>query len=91
MNTACPASPAEAALHTVLSIVGSRAALARLLNISRPAVAQWRVVPIRRAAEVARLTGLSLGEVCPALARNEDAGMSRSPNSLPIVPERSAE
>ena len=63
MNDALPIDPAEAALCKAVKILGSRAELARRLNISRPAVAQWRVVPIRRAGEVARITGLPLGAV----------------------------
>ena len=45
-------------LAAVLLHFGSRAAVARALGISRPAVAQWDRIPPARAATLARLTGI---------------------------------
>lgn len=66
-----PPTTAEAALERAISIVGSRAELARRLGISRPAVAQWTQVPIKRAADVSRITGIPIDELCPELATSK--------------------
>lgn len=61
---------AENALNRAVAAVGTRANLARRLGISRAAVAQWRVTPIRRVREVSEITGIPIGELCPDLTRN---------------------
>jgi DNA-binding transcriptional regulator YdaS (Cro superfamily) len=68
MEQASPLLNAENALDRAIAAVGSRAELARRLQISRAAVAQWRVTPIRRVREVSEITGVPIGELCPDLA-----------------------
>lgn len=55
----------DEALKLVISLVGSKRALAAQLGISEQAVGKWQQVPIARAQDVARITGLSLHEIRP--------------------------
>lgn len=59
-------SPA-AALKEAISSYGGNAALAKSLEISRPAVAQWEVCPPLRVLQVEALTGVSRHRLRPDL------------------------
>lgn len=58
MTNDAPAS--DPGLSAVLAHYGSRAKIAAALGISRPAVAQWRRIPPRRAYALSRLTGIPI-------------------------------
>ena len=68
MEHLSPLTIAHEGLLKAIAAVGSRAELARRLGISRPAVAQWSVVPINRVAAVASATGIPIEQLCPQLA-----------------------
>lgn len=59
-------SPAQA-LRKAVESVGGNTAMAMLLGISRPAVAQWAVCPTLRVLQVEALTGVSRHELRPDL------------------------
>jgi DNA-binding transcriptional regulator YdaS (Cro superfamily) len=54
-------------LDLAISAVGSSAALARKLGIKKTAISQWRgrPIPVQRAQEISRITGISLPELRP--------------------------
>jgi DNA-binding transcriptional regulator YdaS (Cro superfamily) len=56
-----------AALKKAIEAYGGNAALAKALDISRPAVAQWQVCPPLRVLQVEALTGVSRHELRPDL------------------------
>jgi DNA-binding transcriptional regulator YdaS (Cro superfamily) len=59
-------SPADS-LRAAVDAAGGNAALAALLGISRPAVAQWEVCPALRVLQVEALTGISRHQLRPDL------------------------
>jgi DNA-binding transcriptional regulator YdaS (Cro superfamily) len=58
--------PAQA-LRKAVHNAGGNAALAALIGVSRPAVAQWKVCPALRVLQVEALTGVSRHELRPDL------------------------
>jgi DNA-binding transcriptional regulator YdaS (Cro superfamily) len=52
-------------IDRVFEAAGSGRRLAKLLDVSPQAVSQWRSIPLRRAAEIERLTGIKLHELRP--------------------------
>lgn len=55
----------HASMQEILEAAGGQAKLARALKIGRSAVNQWEQVPIRRAREVAVLTGIPVWRIRP--------------------------
>lgn len=54
-------------LKAAIKAAGNMTALARLLGVTGEAVYQWDEVPIRRAAQIAKLTGVPLKVLRPDL------------------------
>jgi DNA-binding transcriptional regulator YdaS (Cro superfamily) len=65
MNTAAP--PPVVPLDAVIAIVGSGAELARRLGVNKTAISQWRKreIPVKRARDVSRISGIPLHELRP--------------------------
>jgi DNA-binding transcriptional regulator YdaS (Cro superfamily) len=59
MSTVMQDPGPSAALKDAITRYGGNAALAKSLDISRPAVAQWEVCPALRVLQVEALTGVS--------------------------------
>jgi DNA-binding transcriptional regulator YdaS (Cro superfamily) len=57
----------EQALLEAVRRVGSRAALARELGVSKQAAQEWRIAPSRHVWKIARATGLTHRELRPDL------------------------
>jgi DNA-binding transcriptional regulator YdaS (Cro superfamily) len=55
----------EISIEEIVLAAGGRAALARELGISKAAVSQWRRIPVGRALDVERLTGISRHRLRP--------------------------
>ena len=56
---------ADKALREALNRIGGQRAMARALGIAHQAVSKWRKVPVLRALEVERLTGVSRSDLRP--------------------------
>ena len=52
-------------LKAVFEKVGTATDLARLLGVTSSAVSQWRRIPIERAAQVERITGIPRQQLRP--------------------------
>jgi DNA-binding transcriptional regulator YdaS (Cro superfamily) len=55
----------KANVKRVIQAVGSKAELAKALNISRSAITQWRNIPVNRVVELERITGIPRHELRP--------------------------
>lgn len=58
----------DPAVTKAIEAAGNATKLARALGITRAAVCQWKKIPPKRLADVARLTGLPAAELRPDLA-----------------------
>lgn len=58
-------------LKKAIEVVGTAAALAKKLNISRVAVYHWDVIPTSRVAQVAAITGLPIADLHPDFRSTE--------------------
>ena len=52
-------------LARAIKKVGTANELARLLNITPQAISQWTEIPLKRAVDVSRVTGIPLSELRP--------------------------
>jgi len=66
-------TPKEALEKAVQAAGGTRAGLARLLDITMQAVNQWEQAPARRVLDIERLTGVSRHDLCPDIYPRETA------------------
>lgn len=67
----------ENAFERACKIIGSRAAVARTLGVTKGAVSQWSVVPADRVIQIARATGwcVTPHELRPDLYPNAGDGV----------------
>lgn len=67
MDTPLQETGPTEAIRRAVEKVGGNAAMAAILGISRPAVAQWQQCPALRVLQVEALTGVSRHELRPDL------------------------
>jgi DNA-binding transcriptional regulator YdaS (Cro superfamily) len=67
MNTVMHESSPELALQRAIKSAGGYTALAKLIGVSRPAVARWSVVPPLRVLAVEQASGVPRRELRPDL------------------------
>jgi len=63
-------------LEKVITASGGAAELARHLNISRSAIAQWQQVPVNRVLDVERITGISRHDLRPDIYGQRSDGVA---------------